>query len=117
MLKYAIREIIDTYVKYSEPNWDCYGALPLSSLSVIYGIMFVNNLHIKHLDFEVFADPDGSIGFDWPNRLEVKEFTISIDKGGLVSYYATLNGEKVHGDCISEGPISKELLDIFNKRG
>lgn len=80
----------------SLPNWDGYGAHPVTELGHYTARRFLDSLP-KWLSVpEISVDPDGEISFDWysePNNV----FSVSVSETGKLSYAGTFGLSKVHG--------------------
>jgi hypothetical protein len=66
-------------------NWDGYGALPLSNLSVETAKEFIRLLPDSLAMPEIAPEPDGSVSLDWmPSRY--RTFSLSIGESDQLAY-------------------------------
>lgn len=89
--------VIDTFRKHQKPNWDGYGATPLSETACAEAVLFLNKLPLSIPNPEVVPNPDGDISLEWYLRKRVL-FVVTFSGKHIISY-AGLFGKvaKLHG--------------------
>ncbi|VVM04933.1 hypothetical protein MAMC_00313 [Methylacidimicrobium cyclopophantes] len=86
------------------PNWDGYGAVPVSEEAYRLAYRFLEALPLGYAMPTVGVEPDGQITFEW-HRSARRTLSVSIDPEGRVHYSALLGARKEHG----EEPFFREL--------
>ena len=102
--------------EHSVPNWDGYGARPISPEAKRFAQAFVNLLPFSFPAPDPVPDPDGELALSWdfgPGRV----ITLSISEIGRLSYAALFgNGGKRHGVEPFTGRIPdavREALEVL----
>lgn len=89
--------IIDAYFFCNRPNWDGYGAKPLSIKSANFALSFFRRLSSAVPAPEVSPEPDGEVALDWCSD-DGDMFSLSFSDGGLVNFAGTFaDGVEIHG--------------------
>lgn len=89
----ALREAFEESAK---PDWDAYGAHPVSEATLAQALAFLDVLPSTLLWPEISPHPDGELAFEWsfgPRRL----LTVSIHESGRLSYAALFGRARLHG--------------------
>lgn len=80
----------------SRPNWDGYGAQPVSGATLAQALAFLDLLPSTLPRPEISPHPDGELAFEWsfgPRRV----LTISVSESGRLSYAALFGHARLHG--------------------
>lgn len=94
--KESLDSLLDTFKEASKPNWDGYGAYPVSGATVAQALAFLDLLPSTLLRPEISAHPDGELAFEWSfgsRRL----LTVSVNESGRLSYAALFGHARLHG--------------------
>ena len=102
-------------VECSAPDWDGYGARPISDLAKQSAQRFVNMLPADLPAPQAAPDPDGEISLSWdfgPNRV----FTVSVAESGTVNYAGILGrGVKRHGQEPYRPGVARILVESIRE--
>jgi hypothetical protein len=86
----VISEISALALECSEPNWDAYGARPMSPIAASRAVELILALPDGIPLPEVAADPDGSVSLDW---ISSRRRTLSLNVGESTHLaYAWIDG-------------------------
>lgn len=88
--------LLDAFEEASRPNWDGYGAYPVSGITVAHARAFLDLLPSTLPRPEISPHPDGELAFEWsfaPRRL----LTVSVNESGRLSYAALFGQARLHG--------------------
>ena len=90
----ALREAAE---EASRPNWDGYGAHPVSDATLAQALAFLDLLPSTLLKLlEISPHPDGELAFEWfmgPRQV----LTVSVNESGRLSYAALFGEARLHG--------------------
>ena len=93
-----------------EPNWDGYGAEPISDGTYTLAYSFLEALPLGSSMPTVGAEPDGQITFEW-HRSARRTLSVSIDPEERLHYSALLGASKVHGEEPFFGEIPDRIVE------
>jgi len=94
--KESLDSLFDVFKEASRPNWDGYGASPVSAATVAQARAFLDLLPSTLPRPEISPHPDGELAFEWsfgPRRL----LTVSVNESGRLSYAALFGHARLHG--------------------
>ena len=94
--KESLDLLLDAFEEASRPNWDGYGAYPVSGVTVAQARAFLDLLPSTLPRPEISPHPDGELAFEWsfgPRRL----LTVSVNESGRLSYAALFGQARLHG--------------------
>lgn len=100
----------------AEPDWNGYGAAPVSGASRDLARAFLEVLPADALPTSVGAEPDGQVTLEWyesPRRV----LSISFDPKGVLHYAALLEGEERQGTERFEGRVPRKIAEIIGAIG
>jgi hypothetical protein len=96
------------------PNWDGYGAVPISEQAKANAQRFVDTLPFRLPPADPAPDPDGDIALCWdfgPGRV----FTVSVNKDGLLHFAGLLGeGRERHGVEPFENVVPKVIVETID---
>jgi hypothetical protein len=99
----------------SVPNWDGYGARPVSALVHEQARAFVAAIPRDVPEPDVVPEPDGEIAFEWdfgPWRV----LSISVGPDGLLSYAVTLGPHaRDHGTAVFVDRMPRSVLEALRR--
>lgn len=107
-------ELEKTFKETNSPNWDGYGALPVSQLSYHYANKILKALPFGTETPTFCADPDGQLTMEWyrsPNKI----LSISIDPTSQIHYAAILGPASRYGSEPFFDAIPEPILDLIDK--
>ncbi len=100
----------------SEPNWDCYGAVPISPVALDCAKRLVRAIPQDLPEPSISPEPDGAIGLDWyatPSRV----CSVGCCPDGTYNYAALLGDETAtgHFSGVEEDTFPAILRTLINK--
>lgn len=111
----VIESLQQAYDDCSEPNWDGYGAAPLTASAYDEALALLNSLPPGLPPPEVVPEPDGSIGLEWSRGLD-RSIAVSISGRGLIAYAGMLGrGSRAHGTEIFNDFLSETVLGYIQR--
>jgi hypothetical protein len=112
--KGALEELFSVSEDCCAPNWDGYGAEPMSHESFVQAYRFLEALPLEMQPSSVVAEPDGHIALEWyksPQRI----LSVSITPNGDL-HYAAINGRsKTHGTEDFLGDVPEVIIGLINR--
>lgn len=107
--------IEEVALECQSPNWDGYGAHPISESAKNHAQLFIDMLPYRFPAPDPVPDPDGDVALSWdfgPGHV----FTLSISATGMVSYAGLLGeGIKRHGMEPFKGNIPKTIVESIDE--
>lgn len=106
--------VFDACQSASEPGWDGYDALPVTSASYEQARRLVETLPAAFLNAEVGIDPDGEVALEWragPRWI----FSVSIGTAGVLSYAGIFGVNRTHGTERSLETIPGPVADALGR--
>ncbi len=76
----ALHQLATVFVEASKPNWDGYGAVPVTLSAMRNAERFLQSLPSDFLDVEISAEPDGEIAIEWFRNSRVLSVSIGADQ-------------------------------------
>jgi hypothetical protein len=92
----AVESLLELYKECSQPNWDGYGANPVSKDSVFEALKFIDLIPSSFPMPQVIAEPSGEIGLEWFKDKRLI-FAISFSGKNMISYAGIFGSNKIHG--------------------
>ncbi len=96
--------------EFSVPNWDGYGALPVSEEAYWVAHDLLEALPLGTPAPSVGAEPDGDLTFEWyrsPHRV----LSVSVGPRGELHYSALVGSSKAYGTETFLGEVPRVILD------
>lgn len=107
----AIDSVIDAFRKHQKPNWDGYGAVPLSEAACTEAILFLKKLPIAIPSPEVIPNPDGDLSLEWYMKKRAL-FVVTFSGKRLISYAGVFGaGSKLHGTEIFMDSVPSPIIE------
>ncbi|MDP3030051.1 MAG: hypothetical protein Q8O04_11285 [Deltaproteobacteria bacterium] len=100
----------------SSPDWDGYGALPVTDHTFIMALSFLKALPLGIPAPTVGAEPDGQITLEW-YRSPRHILSISISPEGDLHYAALQGRRKNYGTEPYWGDVPQIILDLIHQVG
>lgn len=98
----------------SEPNWDGYGAEPITETSYLLAHNFLLALPIGSLAPVVSATPDGQLTLEWYHS-PFRVLSISFDPEGLLHYAALLGPASRYGVEPLYGNVPRTIAELIRQ--
>lgn len=105
-------ELAEVWEECSQPDWDGYGALPVSDAAFEHACRFLLALPYSAKAPSVGALPDGSVSFDW-QRARRHSLSVAIDGMGMLHYAALLGPERARGRAPFVDSIPATILQLI----
>jgi hypothetical protein len=110
--KGAFDDLSRVYQECREPNWDGYGALPVTEDAYRLAYELLEALPLSTPLPSLGAEPDGHITLEWycsPRRT----LSVSVSPEGDLHYAALVGNSKVYGSEPFFGEASKAIVDLI----
>jgi hypothetical protein len=95
-LRAAYDSIQRVLSEHREPNWDGYGAVPVSEIAAAHALRFLKLLPTGTRPPDVNVDPDGEISLEW-FRDRHCVFSVSVSARGELNYAGLFGVNPTHG--------------------
>jgi hypothetical protein len=96
-LENALESLIEVYQACLEPNWDGYGARPISEAAYFEAVKILGLLPPSLPMPEIVPEPNGEIAFEWYKGREYT-FVISVGGNNIITYAGLFGkGNETHG--------------------
>lgn len=112
--KDVLSELCDVYDQCHEPNWDGYGAPPISQDTYREAYRFLESLPWGTTKPTVGAESDGHLTLEW-HRSSRRTLSVSISADGDLHYAALLGISKAYGAEPFFGETPQSILDLINR--
>ena len=92
----CLQALHEAFEESSQPDWDAYGARPVSETTLAQALAFLDVLPSTLLWPDISPHPDGELAFEWyfgQRRL----LTVSVNDSGRLSYAALFGQARQHG--------------------
>lgn len=96
------------------PDWDGYGARPVTIEAVGNAQRFLEALPLGTPAPFVGAEPDGHISLEW-YRSPHHTLSISISPEGTLHYAALVGTSRTHGSEAFFGTVPKSIIDLIHR--
>lgn len=110
--KGVLNDLFQTYKECLMPNWDGYGALPLSETTYQLAQQFIDALPLGTPPPSFGAEPDGHITFEWHHSVR-RTLSVSVSPDGELHYAALLGASKAYGTEVFYGEAPKKIMDLI----
>ena len=101
----AFDTVAAVFRESNRPDWDGYGAKPVSPEACTEAVKFISNLPVTFPMPQVIAEPDGDLALEWYVK-KSHLFVIGFSGKGSISYNGVFGQDtKIHG-C---EPLTDEL--------
>lgn len=109
MKREVVRNLIDAIQLAASDNWDGYLAHPTDPGSLLYSVLFINNLPPELSLPEIAVDHDGEIAFEWdygPRKI----ISIRVSRDGSLHYAGLVGFSSFHGVETLRASIPNQIL-------
>lgn len=107
-------ELFQTFEECHEPNWDGYGAQPVSDETYRLAYEFLAALPPGTPVPSLGAEPDGHITAEW-HRSPERTLSVSISADGDLHFAALLGLTKAYGTEPFVGEVPKIISDLIHR--
>ncbi len=108
----VFEELLKTCEECRDPNWDGYGAQPVSEETYHLALQFLQSLPSGMAVPSVGAEPDGHLTVEW-YRSPRRTLSVSIGCDGELYYAALLGTERVCGTETFRARMPQVLSDLI----
>jgi len=108
----VFEELLKTFEACRKPNWDGYGAQPVSEETYHLALQFLQSLPSGMAAPSVGSEPDGHLTVEW-YRTPQTTLSVSISPDGELYYAALLGTERVCGTETFRARIPQVLSDLI----
>jgi hypothetical protein len=112
--KGIINELYNSYIESSIPNWDGFGANPVSEASFEFSKDFIKRLPLNIEPPAICVDPDGHLTMEW-YRNQRWTLSISFDPEGKIHFAALFGQDKIFGTVAYINIIPKNIITLIEK--
>lgn len=112
--KGAFDDLNQVYADCLEPNWDGYGATPVSEATYRLAYQFLEALPLGAPLPSFGAEPDGHLTMEW-HRSPRWTLSISVSPEGELHYAALLGTRKAYGTEPFFGDASRTMMDLIQQ--
>jgi len=110
--KGVLNNLYLVYEECMKPNWDGYGALPISETAYQLAQQFIDALPLGTPPPSFGAEPDGHLTFEWHHSVR-RTLSVSISPDGELHYAALLGSSKAYGTEVFYGEAPKKIMDLI----
>jgi len=107
-------ELAQTVEECREPNWDGYGAQPVSDITYQLAQKFLVALPLGTPRPSIGAEPDGHLTVEW-YRSPRRTLSVSISSEGELHYAALIGSAKAYGTEPFFGEAPKAIVDLIQR--
>ena len=107
-------ELFETFEECREPNWDGYGAQPVSDETYRLAYEFLTALPLDTPAPSVGAEPDGHLTVEWYRSPE-RTLSVSISPDGDLHFAALLGSAKTYGTEPFTDAVPKVVTDLIQR--
>jgi len=110
--KGSFNELASVWEECMNPNWDGYGALPVSIDSVAFAFRLLQALPLTTPAPSIAAEPDGHINLEWyvsPRHT----LSVSVGSEGQLHFSALIGGGTQYGSEPFYGEMPQSIRDLI----
>ncbi|MDP2603640.1 MAG: hypothetical protein Q8S00_13755 [Deltaproteobacteria bacterium] len=110
----VFEELSQVFEECRDPNWDGYGAQPVSEETYRLARQFLQSLPSGMAAPSVGAEPDGHLTVEW-YRTPQRTLSVSISSDGELHFAALLGSAKTYGTEPFTGAVPKVVTDLIHR--
>src|SRR3989337_366884 len=110
----VFEELSQVFEQCRDPNWDGYGAQPVSEETYRLARQFLAALPLSPPLPSIGAEPDGQITVEW-HRSPQRTLSVSISSDGELHFAALLGSAKTYGTEPFTGAVPKVVADLIHR--
>jgi hypothetical protein len=107
-------ELCDVADSAALPNWDGYGAIPISPESYNQAYCFLDSLPLGMPVPSIGVDPDGQLTFEW-HRNPRRTLSVSVSSEGDLHYAALIGFKKEYGTEVFIGEFPEKFVALVGQ--
>lgn len=111
-MRAALEALAEEFEECQDPNWDGFGAKPVSEETYRNAYLFLESLPAGTPAPEVTAEPDGHFSLEWYHSPR-QTLSISVTSESDLHYAALLGSNKVYGTEVFFGRVPERLYDLI----
>jgi len=112
--KGVLSELLQTVKECRDPNWDGYGAEPVSDITYHVAEQFLKALPLGTPAPSIGAEPDGHLTVEWYRSLR-RTLSVSISSEGDLDYAALIGSAKAFGTEPFLGEAPRTIVDLIHR--
>jgi hypothetical protein len=112
--KGVLSELLQTVWECRDPNWDGYGAEPVSDITYQFAQQFLKALPLGTSAPTIGAEPDGHLTVEW-YRSPRRTLSVSISPEGDLHYAALIGTATAFGTEAFFGEAPKAIVDLIQR--
>ena len=112
--KGAFDELNQVYTECLKPNWDGYGAMPVSETTYQLAYQFLEALPLGTPLPSIGAEPDGHLTLEW-HYSPRWTLSVSISPERELHYAALLGTSKAYGTEPFFGEVPRTMMDLIQQ--
>lgn len=112
--KGVLSELLQTVKECRDPNWDGYGAEPVSDGTYYLAQQFLKALPLGTPAPSIGAEPDGHLTVEW-YRSPRRTLSVSISPEGDLHYAALMGSAKAFGTEPFFGEAPRAIVDLIHR--
>jgi hypothetical protein len=112
--KGAFDELNQVYAECLEPNWDGYGAMPVSNTTYQLAYEFLDALPLGTPLPSFGAEPDGHLTLEW-HHSPSWTLSVSVSPEGELHYAALLGTRRAYGTEPFFGDAPNVIMDLIQQ--
>lgn len=112
--KGVLSELIETAIACREPNWDGYGAAPVTDSTYHLAEQFLRTLPLGIAPPTIGAEPDGQLTIEW-FRSPRRTLSVSISPEGDLHYAALIGAAKAFGTEPFYGDAPVVIVNLIHR--
>ena len=97
-----------------EPNWDGYGALPVSQDALRNSLLFLQSLPLGVPPPSIGAEPDGAITLEWHCSAR-RTLSVSVNAGDELHFAALVGPNRVYGTEAFFGEAPEPIVGLISR--
>ncbi|MBI3860672.1 MAG: hypothetical protein HY290_02120 [Planctomycetia bacterium] len=107
-------ELATVWGQCQTPNWDGFGALPVSAETLRNAYQFLEALPPGIPSPSVGAEPDGDLTLEW-HRSPRRTLSISVSPTGDLHFAALFGSSRYYGTEVFFGDVPDGILDLIRR--
>lgn len=96
------------------PNWDGYGAAPVSQDTLRNTYTLLESLPLGMPRPSIGAEPDGQLTLEW-HRSSRRTLSVSVTPDGELHFAALLGPNRVYGTEVFFGDVPQRILELIRQ--
>jgi hypothetical protein len=107
-------ELATVWEECREPNWDGFGALPVSQETLQNVYRLLESLPLDCPAPSIGAEPDGALTLEW-HRSARRTLSVSVGDDGNLHFAGLFGPNRAYGTEAFFGEVSKTILELIRR--